>query len=254
MMKGGYMPGRGRTSPGGLNARVAHDLGVQIISGQLRPGDTLPNENALSEEYGVSRTVIREAIKSLAAKGLVQARPKVGTSVQPRNNWSLFDPVLLEWKYEAALDEQFLRDLIEVRQLIEPAAAAIAATRATDDELGQLVSLYRQMENAVEDREAYIAADMALHASILECTHNELLQHMNRGVTTALIISRRITTQPPHAAEGALPIHWAVVDAIRRRQPASARRYMQALIDEAAGDIEQVMHIVLRQNKTQEEW
>jgi GntR family galactonate operon transcriptional repressor len=233
----------------GLNGRVAHDIGIQILRGDLRPGETLPNEAALGEEYGVSRTVIREAIKSLAAKGLVQSRPKVGTTVQARKNWSLLDPSVLAWKYEGALDEQFLRDLIEVRQLIEPAAAGIGAIRGSDEELENLGQLYTRMEETVEDVEAYIAADMELHAAILASSHNELLQHMNRSVSTALIISRRITTQTPDASKGALPVHRAVVDAIQRRDAQAARATMQELIDEAASDIENIMHIVLRDGR-----
>ncbi len=244
-----------RLSPNhrGLNGRVTHDIGVQIIRGDLHPGETLPNESTLGEEYGVSRTVIREAIKSLAAKGLVESRPKVGTSVRPRNRWSLLDSSVLEWKYEAALDEQFLHDLIEVRQLIEPAAAGLAATRASDEEVAYLFSLFQCMEETVDNIDAYITADMELHAAILGCSHNELLQHLNRGVSAALLISRRITTQPPHASHDALPIHRAVIEAIKRRDAQAARDTMQELIDEATGDIERVMHIVLRDTHKEEQ-
>lgn len=233
----------------GLNGQVAHDIGIQILRGDLRPGETLPNEAALGEEYGVSRTVIREAIKSLAAKGLVQSRPKVGTTVQPRKTWSMLDPSVLAWKHEAALDEQFLRDLIEVRQLIEPAAAGIGAIRGSDEELENLGQLYTRMEETVDDLEAYIAADMELHAAIFACSHNELLQHMNRSVSTALIISRRITTQTPNASKGALPVHRSLVDAIQRRDATAARATMQALIDVATADIEDIMHIVVRDGR-----
>src|SRR5919108_4693168 len=112
----------GRTYPRrGLHGAVVHEIGVRIVRGELEPGDTLP-ENGLLDESGVSRTVLREAIKVLAAKRLVESRPKTGTRVLPRGDWNLLDPDVLAWQLEAGPNRRFLRDMLELRRLIEPAA------------------------------------------------------------------------------------------------------------------------------------
>src|SRR5919108_94538 len=122
----------GRTYPRrGLHGAVVHEIGVRIVRGELEPGDTLP-ENGLADEPAVSRTVVREAIKVLAAKRLVESRPKTGTRVRPRRDWNLLDPDVLAWQVEAGADTDFLAQALEVRRMIEPAAARLAAERAIE--------------------------------------------------------------------------------------------------------------------------
>src|SRR5690349_8565847 len=123
----------------GLHGAVVHEIGVRIVDGQLKPGETLP-DNGFVGEAEVSRTVVREAIKVLAAKGLVESRPKVGTRVRPRRDWNLLDPDVLAWRYEAGPDEGFLEEISEVRGVIEPAAAALAAERSTADEAAAILA------------------------------------------------------------------------------------------------------------------
>src|SRR5881628_1717221 len=119
----------------GLHGAVVHDVGVRILRGDLAPGDPLPNEDELSGELAVSRTVLREAIKVLAAKRLVESRPKTGTRVRERSDWNLLDPDVLAWHLEAGLTDKFLQNTLELRGLIEPGAARLAALRATDEEI-----------------------------------------------------------------------------------------------------------------------
>ena len=109
----------------GLHREVVHQLGLLVIRGVPAPGETLPDETALGEQFGVSRTVLREAIKVLAAKGLVEPRPRVGTRVRPRHGWNLLDCDVLSWRFEAGPDETLLREITEIRGIIEPAAAAL---------------------------------------------------------------------------------------------------------------------------------
>src|SRR2546423_14262737 len=129
---------KARTYPRrGLHGAVVHDIGVRILSGELQPGDALPLDD-LTGEPTVSRTVLREAIKVLAAKRLVESRPKTGTRVRPRHEWNLLDPDVLAWQIEAGPDPGFLQQALELRRMIEPSAARLAADRATEQEIAAL--------------------------------------------------------------------------------------------------------------------
>src|SRR6266508_3486723 len=139
---------KGRTYPRrGLHGAVVHEIGMRILNGELMPGDALP-DNGLVDEQAVSRTVVREAIKVLAAKGLVESRPKIGTLVRPRRDWNLLDPDVLAWQIEAGLDARFLEQALELRRMIEPGAARLAAERATDEQVAALFEAYEAMASA----------------------------------------------------------------------------------------------------------
>ena len=131
--------------PAGIHAGVVQGIGRRIVRGELAPGDILPEQGELSRMLGVSRTVIREATKVLAAKGLVESRSKRGTVVLPRSDWRLLDPDVLAWLSEAGLDPEFLRSMFEVRKIIEPAAVRLAAERATPEELAAIQSTFEAM-------------------------------------------------------------------------------------------------------------
>jgi DNA-binding FadR family transcriptional regulator len=227
----------------GLHREVVHQLGLRIIRGELAPGETLPEESTLGEQFGVSRTVLREAIKVLAAKGLIESRPRIGTRVRPRHGWNLLDPDVLVWRFEAGPDEAFLREITEVRRIIEPAAAGLAAERATPEEVAAIVALCERLEEAaVADGEEYIDADMAYHMAILEAGHNDLLSQLGDAIAVALRISRRLTITIPGSSLGGMPTHWGVTRAIRDRDPGAADRAMRALISHTAGDLERALH------------
>src|SRR4029078_2556995 len=136
---------KGRTYPKrGLHGSVVHEIGVRILEGELKPGDTLPDNGSLAEPE-VSRTVVGEAIKVLAAKGLVESRPKVGTRVRPRRDWNLLDPDVLAWQVEAGADASFPAQALELRRMIEPAAARLAADRADESQIAALYAAYEEM-------------------------------------------------------------------------------------------------------------
>lgn len=220
----------------GLHGAIVHDIGIRILSGDLRPGDALPTEEELGGELGVSRTVLREAIKVLAAKRLVESRPKTGTRVLPRIEWNLLDPDVLAWRLEASPDEQFFTDVSELRRIIEPEAAALAAKRATDAEIEQLGQSLEAMRAALDDGDpgAYLIPDLRFHTIILEACHNELLEQMAtmlRAVFRALFIRTSATR-----AQG-LPLHGAILDAIRAGDPEAAERATRALIDDTAASV-----------------
>ncbi len=224
----------------GAHGETVYEIGRRVVSGELQPGDLLP-EGELIAELDISRTVLREAIKVLGAKGLVEARPRIGTKVSPRSHWRLMDPDVLAWQTEYGFDELFLRNLAEVRSLIEPGAARLAAERASDEEIAILDKAYRQMEAHVVNSEAFIAADMQFHFVILAACRNEILEQMSSAIGEALEISRRVTVELPGSSEAHLPLHEAVVEAIRRRDADAAEDAMGKLIDVVQSDVERFL-------------
>ncbi len=221
----------------GAHGETVYEIGRRIVGGELKPGDLLP-EAELIAELDVSRTVLREAIKVLGAKGLVEARPRVGTRVSARNRWRLMDPDVLAWQSETGLDERFLRNLAEVRYVIEPAATRLAAQRATEEEIHMIEEAYKQMEAHVVHSEAFIVADMQFHFGILAACHNEILEQMSSAIGEALEASRVVTIEVPGSATAHLPLHKVLVEAIREREPDAAESAMRKLIERVQSDID----------------
>ena len=221
-------PTRGR-----IHARIVAELGARIVRGELAPGDVLPTEAALGGRLGVSRTSVREAMKVLAAKGLVRARTKTGTVVQPRGGWNMLDPDLLGWLSASGDPVPFLRDLFDVRRMIEPAAAGLAAERINAASAARIAAAYDAMAREARNVETAVARDRDFHIAILEATGNDILLALGRVIEAALIASFRITTGMPGALEHTLPQHRAVMEAILRRDPAGARLAMEALLVES---------------------
>jgi DNA-binding FadR family transcriptional regulator len=222
----------------GLHQRVVDLLGQGIVRGDYEPGAALPNEADLGIDLDVSGTVVREAIKVLAAKGLVASRPKIGTRVLDRANWSLIDPDVLAWQIEVGPDARLFRELTEVRSIIEPRASALAAERRTEREASQLCALVEQLDLVADEHERYIAVDLALHGAILDAAHNELLAGMTGTISVALAASRRLTVRTPKGPRIAMQLHRTVVEAIVAHDPERASRAMASIIRGADQDIE----------------
>jgi len=175
-----------------LREQVLNAIGSRIIGGELSPGDVLPKEDTLSEQYGVSRTVIREAVKGLAARGLVESRPKVGTIIRPRGDWQMLDPSVLEWVATSKPDSEFMLSLAEVRLAIEPPMAALAAIHATDEDIENIMIAFLALEAVEEnDEEGWARADLEFHTGIVSACHNEFLAYIVRAIRKPLY-SRRL--------------------------------------------------------------
>jgi GntR family galactonate operon transcriptional repressor len=159
----------------GRQGTVVEALGRAIVSGRYAPGDLLPKEDELSEEYGVSRTTIRSAVTVLAAKGMIEIRTKVGTRVRPAALWNTFDSNLLSWSHAEGQDDGLMEALIELRQVMEPAAARLAAGRATMKDLGPLSIAVDAMTNSVGDQAGYAEWDVAFHQAVYDASQNPLL-------------------------------------------------------------------------------
>jgi DNA-binding FadR family transcriptional regulator len=228
----------GRGYPrGGLHGQIVHAIGRQILSGRIRPGELLPALPGLP----ASRTVLREVIKVLAAKGLVESRPRTGTRVRPRHAWNLLDPDVLAWLGDGAVPAAFLKQLTEVRLIVEPAAAELAAERASPSALQVLDETFHGMETALggpaEDHAAFDQADMRFHQAIVQACGNDLLEHMSQFVYSALLVSFQATSRLPGRARASLPQHRAILEAIREGDSDHAGQAMRALVRSTAAEL-----------------
>ena len=210
-----------------LHGHVVHDLGSRIVRGDLKAGDAFPSEADLGREFKASRSVIREAVKSLAARGLLESRTRTGIRILPPMQWNLLDIEVLGWRYEAMPRSQFFGELFEIRGMIEPPAAAFAAERATPAEFADLTAAYAAMLVADPSSDAAIEADLRFHRGLLVASHNDLLLQMGNLIGAGLLVSYRISTEPYSVF---LPGHKAVLDAVVRRRPKVARKAMEDLL------------------------
>ena len=216
-------------------------LGEAIVSGRYPAGSTVPPEPMLCEELGVSRTVVREAVKSLVAKGLLITGPKVGTRVLPEDNWNWFDPDVVIWKSKMGLTREFLRDLQELRRVVEPAGERLAAERATLADIAEIEAAYAGMKSAIENGGDYVSSDLRFHQGLLRACHNRMVVQMSKALGALLRTSFEISTSRPDGPSQSLPLHRAVLDAVIARKPAAAEKACLVLIDGAQEDIEQVL-------------
>lgn len=215
----------------GLHGRVVHHLGLLIVGGVYGIGDVLPNEDQLGAELGVSRTVVREAVKVLIGKGLVEVRPKTGTRVRARHSWHLLDPDVLKWQFEDVAAAEDLRELLEVQESIGPTAARLAAERHTAKELLSIEAALRRLRAAVLEPEAFHNADLDFHAAIFSATHNTLLWHVNAMIRLALESSSNHMLPIEEADQGEVLTLWQdLVESIGRREASGSEKAMRNLL------------------------
>ena len=216
-------------------------LGGAIVAGRFGGAGVLPPEPLLCEELGVSRTVVRESVKSLVAKGLIQTGPKVGTRVLPSAQWNWFDPDVVAWQARAGLTPEFIRDLQDLRLIVEPAAVKLAALRATQADIVAIEEAFTGMKRAVEEGGEYVKFDLRFHLGLLHATHNRMLLQMGQALGALLRTSFEISTSLQDGPRGSLRLHRAVLDAVIARDPAKAERAVLKLIAAAHRDIEEVL-------------
>ncbi len=224
-----------------LSDEVVHQIGLSIVRSDFKPGDTLSSEPELSLQFNVSRPVMREALKILSSKGMIESRPKTGTRVRSRAEWNILDPGVIGWLFEVGPDRKFLDSLCEVRLMFEPMSAKLAATRATDEEIKTIEECFRRMEEGVHFPDIYIPADLEFHAAICAAAHNEMLQKITANLATSLHLSRVITSRLPGANVEAMPVHGAVIEAIRRRDELAAEESMRKLVISTTDDIHRAL-------------
>ena len=212
-----------------LHGQVVQELGQRIVSGKLAPGEGLPREEVLAEQMQVSRTALREAMKVLVAKGLIESRQRTGARVRAAAHWNQLDADVLAWRCALMPTESFVEKLVEMREFIEPAAAAAAAMRRTPEQLAELKDAYEAMA-ASENLDAWAEADLAFHEALLRATNNELLASLFSVIETALGAFFLLSARNAANFKAALSHHEKVYEAVRRRQPEVARQTMLKMV------------------------
>ena len=213
-----------------LSAQVAREIGRRIVSGSYAAGHLIEDEGALAGRYQVSRSVIRDATKVLVGKGLLEVRRGIGTRVRARANWGLLDDDVLAWFQSAPPDDAFLRQLLDIRRVIEPKAARWAAERGSDEGIERIRVAVERMEAVTASIEEFISADAGFHRAVLIAAQNELLAAMEGVIFSALLASIRKTNQESAANEDSIPFHRQVYEAILARDGEAAERHMERLL------------------------
>ena len=227
----------------GIHGRVVSSIGQGIIKGRYAPESLLPREPELIAKFGVSRTALREAMKVLAAKGLVETRQRVGTRVRPPEQWNHFDPEITAWHLNGGFSETYIRDLIEFRQMTEPPAARLAAERARAGDIAAMGTALAEMSAAAarDDPVAYAEADVAFHMRVFLATHNNLMASLSFTVRRILEATFKLhqATRGPRAYSFAddVDFHRAVLERIARRQPEAAEKAMFKVVAASRHDL-----------------
>ncbi len=202
-------------------------------------GSQLPTEAELCATMGVSRTILREAVKTLVAKGMLVTGPRTGTRTRPPADWNLLDPDVIRWRLEAGVDQAFVRDILELRLAIEPEAAKLAAQRANDADITAIRSAYGDMVRAVNTGSGgYLMADLVFHEAILAATHNQFFVALTPAVDALLRVSFQFSVKSRESARSSLPLHSTVVEAIAAHRPDLAETAIRTLIAAARHDVE----------------
>jgi len=235
------------TDPGaGTGLSVLNRLGREIVAGTFPPETRLPDEASMLKRYSVSRTALREAYSKLAAKGMIVARPKVGTSVRPPAFWNMLDPEVLGWHLQTKPPEEIARDLYALRRMVEPPAAALAAGIRNDEELRKIERAYEDMAIKANDEAELVEADLRFHLEILFATHNHFIGAFSALIHAAMISTFRLSWRGAEAAvikEARLKQHGDVLDAIRKRKSDLARQRMETLLDDSIRDVNEALGI-----------
>jgi len=219
-----------------LHGSIARQLGIRIVSGKYRPGRVLDGEISAAGKLAVSRTAYREAVRILAAKGLVDARPKVGTRVNPRSMWQLLDPDVLDWAFAAQPDLALLDSLFELRKIVESSAAGLAAQRRSTTHLRDMRAALEGMATHTLATEAGRQADLDFHTVLLQATGNPFIVSMANGVRAAIRTTTIYKQRKRPLRRNPLPDHLRVFEAIAARESTRAQAAMAELIQLARID------------------
>lgn len=224
-----------------LRGAIAHYLGSAIVSGQIAPGETLTGEVANAEALDVSRSAYREAVQVLTAKGLVESRPKAGTRVLPRSQWNILDPAVLGWAFSGEPDIHFVRDLFELRSIVEPAAARLAAERRDKDQVKAMRDALAAMRRHTLATEAGRAADRDFHDAILAATQNNALIALSASIGAAVNWTTLFKQRSRGLPRDPVPDHLRVCEAIAAGDADAASTAMRDLVELALQDTRSAM-------------
>jgi GntR family transcriptional regulator, galactonate operon transcriptional repressor len=221
--------------------RVVQAIGQEIVCGGFALGEPLPNETEWCERLRVSRSVLREALRVLVSKNLIVIRARAGGRVREMAAWNHLDPDILAWRGHGGDQRTFAKELFELRRVVEPAAASLAATRITPAQLRELHLAYEEMVAAGEDTEQFFAPDVRFHRIIANAVGNSLFRSLADMVTAALDVTLRMALDAPRGQQQSLPLHRDVLDAIARRDSAAASAAMLRVVDGSERDVAEAL-------------
>ena len=224
----------GKRHPGSHTNRVMREIGGAIIAGRYAEGAILPGDAELLAQFKVSRTVLREAVKVLAGKGLVQSKARLGTRVRARSDWNLFDPDVLMWHAEGGFDTAFITHVGEMRLALEPEAAAFAAQRRSPAQLADILACHARMAKAGITQSEFVEADLRFHLAVAKAANNPFMHAISTLIEVALsgALARSSPTDDPVSLARSITDHRAIADAIERGDADTARAAMRVVIDE----------------------
>jgi DNA-binding FadR family transcriptional regulator len=214
------------------HAQVVDELGRAIVAGEYPVGATLPGDQDLAQRFKVSRTVLREAMKTLAAKGLIVPRARIGTRVTPKTQWNLFDSDVLTWHFHRGMDQDFLTHLSQIRLAFEPFAAGLAAENATEEDIAELYKLVEDMADPNHTPETLAVADLKFHLHIAEASRNPFMRTVGSLIEAALVGVFKLSSPASgeNRAEEVSIAHGKIVDAIAARDVDGAAEAMRRVI------------------------
>ncbi len=217
---------------GTMTAQVAKIIGMRVVGGEFLPGDVLPVESDLCSAYGVSRTTVREAIKQLSSKRLIDVSPKIGTRVLPFADWNLLDRDVLAWRLHAQFDTKIIEDIYEMRLCFEPRACFLAAQAGNAADMQLLDRCYHALAAAYTSTEVRAAAeaDLAFHMAIIEMSRNGMFITIGNGIKAALRVSLETLLRHATRPSEDLALHAAVHQHILAHEPDAAARAMTDLL------------------------
>ncbi len=230
--------------------RLVSTLGRDIAGGVWKPDETLPIEPEIAHRFGAGRNAVREAVKILAAKGFVRTERRAGTIVRPESSWNLLDPEVLGWMLSASGQrDKLLDELSELRSIIEPMVASLAATHASAMETLQLCEAYDQMEKLSEEAQKLIDADARFHELLFEATHNRLLAALVPAFSLLLRTNFELSVRAGKQASRNLKEHRQIAEAVSSRDPETAQRATRKLLAKNAGEITEAIKKERRKNR-----
>jgi DNA-binding FadR family transcriptional regulator len=229
-----------------VRRNVTASIAQDIFADRYPAGSALPRENDLCDLYGVSRTVIRESLKVLESKGMLRGKPRIGTTVCDKDEWNILDGDVLDWMGPAIKDFDLLGCILEARRTIEPAAAELAAERASTQEIADLDSAWRQMRDSANDPERFTEADMQFHTVLLNASHNQVFRRLSSAIHAALHYALHASNVAVESREDAVIIHGELVEALRLRDKARARDCSNHMLDLAGRDLAAAERVIGR--------
>ena len=220
-----------------LHTQLAQKLGIDILGQRWLPGEILPSEIDMANIYAISRSAVREAIRTLAAKGMVEPRRRRGTCVTERTKWNMLDPDVLSWMFASKHDDMLVKNLFEMRLILEPAAARLAAQRRNDSHLAAMSNALKVMAQETLLTEVGLQADIDFHAALMAAAGNEQLAALNASIGATVALSNRYKIEHNILGRDPVPAHLAVYEAIERGDAEEAHWCMQYLVRLAVKDL-----------------